>query len=149
MHKIYIDRGIFDIIYQIPSILYSSLISGVINYMLKYLSLSQKSLLQLKGEKLEKIFPSKVIIKCLNIKFIIFYVLSFLLLFIFWYYISCFCAVYYNTQILLIEDTLISFALSFIYPIFTCIIPSILRFYSLNSKKKEKENIYKISKILQ
>ena len=149
MHMIYIDRGIFNIIYQIPSILYSSLISGVINYMLKYLSLTQKSLLQLKGEKLAKISPSKSIIKCLNIKFIIFYVLSFLLLFIFWYYISCFCAVYYNTQILLIEDTLISFALSFIYPIFIYIIPSILRFYSLNSEKKEKEHIYKISKILQ
>ena len=151
MHRIYIDRGIFNIIYQIPSILYSSLISGIINYMLKYLSLSQKSLLQLKEEKLTKILSSKSsqIIKCLNIKFIIFYVLSFLLLIIFWYYISCFCAVYYNTQILLIEDTLISFALSFIYPIFICIIPSILRFYSLYSEKKEKENIYKISKILQ
>ncbi len=31
MHKIYIDNGDYNIIYQLPQILYSSLISGVIN----------------------------------------------------------------------------------------------------------------------
>ena len=36
--------------------------------------------------------------KCLKIKLGIFFFLSFLLMPFFWYFISCFCAVYKNTQ---------------------------------------------------
>ena len=49
---------------------------------------------------------------CLLIKFIIFFIFSFILLLFFWYFIACFCAVYTNTQMILIRDTLISFGIS-------------------------------------
>ena len=146
MHKIYEDEGVFDIIYQIPQILYSAIISGLINYLLKLLSLSQNSIIRIKNENSLK---SSNILKCINLRFVLFYILSFLLLSFFWYYISCFCAVYNNTQLYVIEDTLISFCLSLLYPICICLLPGIFRIYSLNSKKKDKEIIYKISKILQ
>ena len=149
MHKIYEDEGLLDIVYQIPQILYSSFISGVIKYLLKLLSLSQINIIQIKNEK--AITESSVkylkVVKCLKIKFIIFYILSFILLSFFWYYISCFCAVYKNTQLYLIEDTLISFFLSLLYPFCICLLAAVLRIYALNSKKKE--CIYKISKLLQ
>ena len=40
MHKIYEDQGSFNIIYQLPQIIYSSLISGVLNILLNFLALS-------------------------------------------------------------------------------------------------------------
>ena len=117
MHKIYVDEGIFDFIYFRPIIIYSIIISSIIQYIMKALSLSERNIMKIKKEKnyevSEKMLPK--IVKCLIIKFICFFIISFLLLTLFWYYISCFCAVYKNTQIILIKDTLISFALSMIY----------------------------------
>ena len=52
----------------------------------------------------------------IKIKFLFYFLLSTLFLLFFWYYISMFFAIYRNTQIHLIKDTLISFGLSFIYP---------------------------------
>ena len=49
------------------------------------------------------------VIKCLLYKFIIFFFISFIFLFFFWYYLACFCAIYKNTQLHLIKDTIISF----------------------------------------
>ena len=89
------------------------------------------------------------ILKCLKIKYIFFFILSFLFLIIFWYYLSCFGAVYKNTQYHLIKDTLISFGLSLFYPFIINLLPGILRINSLKIKKKDKECIYKISKIIQ
>ena len=39
MHKIYIDSGSFNIVYQLPQIIYSYLISSGINFIIEYLSL--------------------------------------------------------------------------------------------------------------
>ena len=50
MHKIYKDNGIYDIFYQIPIMIYSTPISSIINILLKTLSLSEKSILELKKE---------------------------------------------------------------------------------------------------
>ena len=74
MHKIHEDNGNFNIIYQIPQILYSSVISAVINIKLKMLSLSEKNILVIKQEKDLKIATkkSKSIESCITIKFIIF-----------------------------------------------------------------------------
>ena len=151
MHKIYEDEGDFDYIYQIPQILYSSIISGIINYFIKLISLSQRNILELKRETIIKslLIKSSKIVKCLNIKFVLYFILSYLLLFFFWYYISCFCAVYKNTQTYLIIDTLTSFSLSLVYPFFLCLFAGFFRIPSLTSKTKNKDFIYKISKFLQ
>ena len=44
MHKIYEDKGKFNFLYQIPQIIYSTLISIVISIIIKKLALSQKKL---------------------------------------------------------------------------------------------------------
>ena len=150
MHKIHEDNGAFNIVYQIPQILYSSVISALINIILKQLSLSEKNILSLKQEKDIKKMGSyaKNIKKCLAIKFIIFFILNHLFLLFFWYFISCFCAVYKNTQIILIEDTLISFGLSMLYPFGLNLLPGIFRIPSLRAQKKNKKILYKISELL-
>ena len=149
MHKIFIDKGSFNFIYQIPQIIYSSIISIIINSIVTYLSLSEKSIIQLKKDPF--ITEKKVInlINCLKVKFFLFFVIEFTLLLLFWYYLSCFCAVYKNTQIHLIKDTLISFGLSLVYPLLLYLIPGVFRIPALRAKKANKKCLYKFSKMLQ
>ena len=51
MHKIYEDKGIFNFIFQLPSMIYSTLISTVINMIIKKLALSENNVLELKNIK--------------------------------------------------------------------------------------------------
>ena len=150
MHKIYEENGVFNIIAQIPQILYSTLISYIINMILKALSLSEKNILKIKDEKgmVRTVKKSKKIEKCIKIKFLFFFLISLILMSFFWYFISCFCAVYNNTQAILFKDTLISFAISMLYPIGINLIPGIFRIPSLRAKKKDKKSIYSFSKII-
>ena len=67
----------------------------------------------------------------------------------FWYYVGCFCAVYKNTQIHLIKDTLISFSTSLLYPLVLYLLPGIFRIKALKNKEGNKETMYKIIKIIQ
>ena len=55
MHKIYKDKGKFDFAYQIPIIIYSTIISSILNSFLKLLALSEDSILNLKKTKSMKI----------------------------------------------------------------------------------------------
>ena len=84
----------------------------------------------------------------LYIKVLVFFILSFILMSFFWYYISSFCAVYINTQKILIEDTLISFGLSMIYPFAINLLPGIFRIYALKAPNKDKKCLYKFSVVL-
>ena len=63
----------------------------------------------------------------------------------FWYFISCFCAVYENTQKILIKDTLVSFALSMVYPFGLNLLPGFFRIPALRDEKADKKCLYKIS----
>ena len=151
MHKIYEDQGSFNFIYQIPQIIYSSLISMFFSSIIKMLALSYKNILQLKKGKNNKKLKQKekYIINLLKFKFILYYVLSTLLLLVFGYYIGCFCAVYKNTQKHLLKDTIISFILNMVYPFGICLLPGIFRITSLNARKKDKNVMYNFSKIIQ
>ena len=149
MHKIYEDEGSFDFIYQIPQILYSTIISSVITTLIKYLALSEKNILEIKNKKENVIQTVCIIKKCINIKFNFFYLLNFLFLIFFWYYLGCFCAVYKNTQIHLIEDTIISFIISLLYPFGLNLLPGILRIPALNAKNKNRILLYNLSRIIQ
>ena len=63
----------------------------------------------------------------------------------FWYFISCFCAVYKNTQIILFKDTLISFGLSMLYPFGLNLLPGMFRIPALRAEKKDKMCLYNFS----
>ena len=148
MHRIYEDEGVFNFIYLIPQMIYSILISSIINYIITFLSLSDKTIIEIKKEKDIQILKLKApkTLKILKIKFICFFSLSLLFLILIWYYISCFCAVYRNAQIYLLKNILISFGISLIYPFFIALIPSVIRVVSLYKPGK---CLYKLSKIIQ
>ena len=151
MHKIYKDDGKFNFLYQIPQIFYSSLISNLVNSLILYLSLSEKEIIDLKSERNNKNIDNKVnkTYKILKIKFILFFIISFTILFIFACYIICFCGVYSNTQIHLIKDTVYSFVLSLIYPFGTYLIPCLFRIIALQAKNKDKNYIYSFSQFIE
>ena len=150
MHKIYEDNGVYKILYHIPIMIYSTLTSIIINLLLRKLSLTEQVLLKLKQlqnfQKLEN--NSSSYLKCIKIKMGIFLGLSFIFLLFFWYFITCFCSVYINTQIILIKDSLLSFCLSMIYPFVLNLFPGVFRIPALRDKNKKKEYLYKISSLL-
>ena len=149
MHKIYTDQGTFNFIYQIPQIIYSFLISSVIDILITSFSLSEDDILDFKKDKNKTTVKQryKNLKKKLQIKFIFYFIISFLLLLFFWYYLAMFGVVYKNTQIHLIKDTVISYILSFISPFGFYLIPAIFRICSLSKKKKK--CFYKLSLFFQ
>ena len=53
MHKLYVNYGKYDFIQQIPQILYSTIISKLIEIILCYLSLTDKPIYQIKNLMLD------------------------------------------------------------------------------------------------
>ena len=149
MHKIYVDSGMFNLSYQLPQIIYSFIISYVINFIIEYLSLSEDVIISIKAKKIINLKQSKKIMNRIKIKFNFFFIVSFILLLAFCYYISCFCCIYQNTQIHLFKDSLMSFGISLIYPIFINLIPGIFRIPALRSKKGDKSCMYKFSQVIE
>ena len=150
MHKIYEDKGAFDLLYHVPQIFYSTVVSALINIILKTLSLSEKNIIEIKEQKdIEKAKEkSEKVESCIKIKFYLFFILSIVFMIFFWYFISCFCAVYINTQKILIKDTLISFGLSMLYPFGLNLLPGLFRIPALRTENKDRQVLYKISLII-
>ena len=151
MHQIYEDEGVFNIIYQIPQIAYSTIISYFIDNITTFLALTEENILILKKDKnLENLNKKrKRIIHILKIKALFFFIVNIIFILSFWYYLGCFCAVYKNTQFHLIKDTIISLCIGYITPFGSNILTALLRIYSLKEYNKGKRMLFKLSKILQ
>ena len=151
MHKIYQDKGQFDYLYQIPQILYSTLISRFIDSLIKNFSLSQDVLVELKQETRKNNIEQKrkKLIFTLKIKFTIFFIFTLIFLLFCWYYITCFCGIYINTQFHLFKDSFISTITSLFIPFALYLITGILRIISLKVRKPTRKCLYKFSVLLE
>ena len=151
IHRIYEDKGSLDYIYQLPKIFYSFFISMVLNILLKLLALSSNDVIELKNKKFKNNINrmNEYLNSKIKIKFISFFIISYIFLLFFWYYLSMFCAIYKNSQYHLIKETLISFALSMLYPFVINLLPGIFRIPSLSDSKNKKKCLYNFSKVLQ
>ena len=152
LHQIYEDEGKFNMAYQTPKIILSAIISTVIlRLILQFLVLTDKDILTVKNQPTQQmaINMKEQKLKYMKIKFTIFFILNFILLGLFWYYLTCFNAVYQNTQIYLIENTFISFGFSLFYPFIINLFPSIIRMHSIHSAYKNQSFCYKVSQIIQ
>ena len=150
-HNIYESKGQFDFETQIPIIIYSTLISFILNIPLNFLALSNEAIINFKQDntKYNIMNKSKRLKHILAIKFILYFIISFLLLIFFWYYISLFCVIYKNTQIHLLKDTLMSFGLSLIMPFGFYLLPGLFRIPALSNLNKNRTYLYNFSKFLQ
>ena len=151
MHNIYVKKGSFDFEYQIPKIIYSSLISMVINKILGILAFSSNAIIDFKENKNKKNVDIRKnnLEANLRLKFLLYFILSFIFLLLFWYYITLFGAIYLNTQMHLLKDTLISFGLSLIYPFIIYLFPGMFRIPALAKQKAKRKCLYNFSKFLQ
>ena len=142
MHKIYLNYGDYDFIQQIPQILYSSLISQIIDILIDFLIITEKDIhkiIDLKQSNPKKNNDKiKSIIKLIKIKYILFFIISSLLFAFFWYFISAFCAVYENTQIIFLKDFITSFFTGLLYPFGIYFILAFFRVISLKDKDKKR-----------
>ena len=149
MHKIYTEKGKFNLNYQLPQIIYSFLISNGINFIIEFLSLSEDIIISIKVGNMN-IKRRKKKIYYMKLKFCFFFIITFLLLLIFGFYIFCFCCIYQNTQLHLIKDSLLSFGISLLYPIFISLIPGLFRIPALNNKKSGTHfYMYNLSKFIE
>ena len=114
MHKIYEENGKYNIVYKLPYIAISDIISILASLFFEHLIDYQEALINLKINmneekrreetiKIEKSFRR-------NRKY--FYILIFALQIFSWYYLSCFFSLYINTQIHLLKDFLLGQVLS-------------------------------------
>jgi hypothetical protein len=150
MHHIYIKKGSFDLEYKLPKIIYSTIISSILNIFLKMFALYHNNISEFKNNKNQKnidLNSQKLINKIIAYS-ILFFIISLIFLLFFWYYISMFCTIYKNTQYHLIKDTLISFGLTLVYPFGIYLIPGFFRIPALAEPKKKRILLYKISKFL-
>lgn len=150
MRKIYQNNGNYNFIYQLPQIVYSALISSVINIILKALSLSQNEVIKIKQlMKINRIINRTfIMIKNFKKKLIVFNILGFITIFFAFYYITMFCAVYKNTQIHLLKDSFTSFGLTLIYPFGLYLVPGFFRIPSLKSDNQTNLCLYKMSQLI-
>ena len=151
IHQIYINHGKIFFKQNNTRIFCSILISKIIIFFVKYLSLTEMDIIRLKKiEKKEKIslYYSQLIRRLFK-RYIYFSFVNICSLILSWWYISCFCSLYMNTQIYLLINTFISFAIALLYPFAFCFIPTIMRYYSLKDLSMNSGTIYKISRIIQ
>ena len=138
MSHIYKQGGKFDFLYNLPKTVFSCFCCSTINFILKFLSLSQndiKKIIHIKNEN-EKNTKISKLMNCWKNKLILFYILLFIFIILFHIYVGTFCTVYINTQKHLIKSTIISFIISMFYPFGFCLITTIFRKLSLNYQNK-------------
>ena len=151
IHKIFEDGGKYNIMYFIPKISISFGICHILTIMIKFIFLSESNIIEIKRQKslIEAHRFSFKVISRLKCKYIFFFLLGMLFLIYCWANLSSFSVVYKNTELILLKNTLICLVISFIYPIFINIFPSLFRTCSLSTKKHNLGCKYNFSKFLQ
>ena len=165
LDTIFEEEGKYNPLVLVPLAVYSAMITTVfIKLLVDFLVLTEKQVLRIKNEKTEEKAndEKKRLMKMTIIKLCIFFSINIILLIFFWFYLTCFNAVYPNTQIFLVINTAISFVISNIIPLIYNLIPAFIRndiltnknIKKMKSKKKssefkDAEYVYSIGLFLQ
>jgi len=148
MHKMFLNYGKYDFIQQIPQIIYSTIISKLLELLFCIFSMTDKYYYQIKNDKRinKELFSN--LKKRIKIKISFFFIFSILMFTFYWYLITCFCAIYQNTQSTMIKNSLFSFLLDNITIFIIYLFPSLLRIISLKSDISCSRCIYHLSNII-
>ena len=137
-NKYYNNNGILDFIANLPKTIYSSLVTILINLFLVELSNYKnelKNIISHTNTKKDFNLICDREFKYLKKKLTYFFIITFLFRIFFWYYSCAFCAVYYESQKYLALGGFESCITNFIIPFISCIVLSLLIFFSLRKKK--------------
>ena len=114
---------------SISKTVYSSILSSTLLIILKLLALTHKSVKALRKIKDVGFAKKKsvCVLRCIKIRIVTYFILSFGFLVIFGFYNLCFCAIFENTQKEVVKSTLSSWLISLSYPLIICFFTSIFR----------------------
>ena len=145
LHKLYKDKGTYKFKKHLPNIIYSTILAGLLSYFMRVLSVSENDLHKMKQNKENKKIAEKKAKKIIKIKFIIFFAVTIVLMVFFWYFITCFCGIFTNTQVNWIIDSCITFGVCMVYPFILNLLPGAFRIPSLMANTKDQGFYYNIS----
>ena len=147
IHELFLSKGKFDFVKFILQIIISSLVSHVIDIVVRFFIMTDKDIYQIKeldNNEINKIMVAKTL-KCINIKLSSFFIFIFVFMIVYFYLITSFCDIYENTQTILLINSLASFAIYLIYPILIYFIFTIFKFRGL---KANSSCMYKTGNII-
>ena len=154
MRRKYTQNQNMTFIEKLPQFIFTLLVAHALEVLLCYLGMTDTHFYEIKElpskdkKKGEKVMD---ILSKIKKKLVSFFCVTFILFLFFWYFISAFCAVYQNTQIIYLRDSMISFAISLIDPFFIYGLTCLLRWISLLTLCKKKcccKIVFKISDII-
>ena len=151
MHRKYVNNEDFTFVQKIPQLLFTLIVSHIIEVILCFMGMTDSHLYKIKELSNSQKNGEQVIniIEKMKHRLIGYFIFTFLLFAFNWYFISAFCAVYQNTQIIFLRDTGISFLTSMIDPFIIYGITTMLRYISLLSCCKKKLGcVYKLSDLI-
>ena len=131
LHKLFISNGKIDIISDIYKIGFSALISSLIKNLLLLVAFPENDILEIKKVEIEdntkrnkEIQEVKTIVM---IRCYLYFFSNIIFLCFIWIYISSFFMIFQNTQIYVIQNTLISFGISMVAPFILYFIPTFVK----------------------
>ena len=151
MHKKYVNDEDLTFVQKLPQLLFTLIGAHIIEVILCYFSMTDAYIYEIKSLPKEEKNNEKVVNIMDKMKRLLvwFFVITFLLFLFYWYFISAFCAVYQNTQIIFLRDSGISILTSFIDPFVIYGVTTLLRLMSLSlCCKKRFGCLYKLSGII-
>ena len=151
MHRKYVEGKELTFVEKLPQYLFTLIGSHIIEVLLCWLGMTDTLVYEIKAlpkdqKKSEKVLD---VMDKMKRKLNGFFVFTFILFLFYWYFISAFCAVYQNTQIIFLRDSGVSIITSYIDPFIIYGFTTILRLISLSLCCKKKLGcVYKFSDII-
>ena len=147
IHELFLSKGKFDFVKFILQIIISSLVSHVIDIVVRFFIMTDKDIYRIKeldNNEINKIMVAKTL-KCINIKLSSFFIFIFVFMIVYFYLITSFCSIYENTQTILLINSLASFAIYLIYPILIYFLFTMFKYIGL---KTNSSCMYKTGNII-
>ena len=144
LNHIYNKKNKFDFAFMVRILGLTFIICWGVDFLFKLLARTDSMVIDIK-KRHENLNEGLSGIRC---KFLFYYIFILIISLFAWYYISCFCAVYSHTQLILFKSAIYSFAVSVVYPFFLCLIPPMFRNCALGDQNKESKCLYEFSKII-
>ena len=151
MHDLVVLHANIGIFFNLKNIILTALITLIIKNILLVIAFTDDDITSIRtnvDSNNNDIIRNVVVI--VTIKCYMFFVINLISLIFMWVYIACFFSVYKNTQFFVLKNTLLSFVVCLLIPVFLGMIPAILRWASLQSReKKNRLPAYYIAKVIQ
>ena len=147
IYQINQEQGDYSLKNQYSRVIFSTIISIVIGFIVELLAFTHKNIIKLRNFKDIKSVENEIgnLVMKLKLKYITYIIFIMILNIVFFYYINAFCSIYTIIQTHMISDSLISFLVSMSYSIIFSLISTIIRIYSIQKENKFRHFLYIIS----